>query len=171
MKVVRRHGTPVSSGKQEGQTPSGPFAIQTARHAPTDSLEVLAIAASTGGPAALKLILSALPRSFPLPILVVQHIARGFAEGLAHWLNGDSQLHVKIAELSEPAEAGTVYIAPDDRHLGVRRDKAVAQVDLVCGPHRIVSLMPREVVDRLALRPGDAATAVVRPSAIVVERE
>ena len=55
--------------------------------------------------------------------------------------------------------------------LGVRRDKAVAQVDLVCGPHRIVSLMPREVVDRLALRPGDAATAVVRPSAIVVERE
>ena len=55
--------------------------------------------------------------------------------------------------------------------LGVRRDKAVAQVDLVCGPHRIVSLMPREVVDRLALRPGDAATAVVRPSAIVVERD
>lgn len=55
--------------------------------------------------------------------------------------------------------------------LGVRRDKAVAQVDLVCGPHRIVSLMPREVVDRLALRPGDAATAVVRPSAVVVERD
>ena len=55
--------------------------------------------------------------------------------------------------------------------LGVRRDKAVAQVDLVCGPHRIVSLMPREVVDRLALRPGDVATAVVRPSAVVVERD
>jgi molybdopterin-binding protein len=55
--------------------------------------------------------------------------------------------------------------------LGVRREKAVAQVDLVCGPHRIVSLMPREVVDRLALRPGDSATAVVRPSAVVVERD
>ena len=123
VKVVRRHGTPVSARAQEGQTPSGPFAMPKARHAPTDSLEVLAIAASTGGPAALKLILSALPSSFPLPILVVQHIARGFSEGLAHWLNGDSQLRIKIAELSEPAEAGTVYIAPDDRHLGVKRDK------------------------------------------------
>ena len=49
--------------------------------------------------------------------------------------------------------------------------RRVAQVDLACGPHRIVSLMPREVVDRLALRPGDAATAVVRPSAVVVERD
>ncbi len=125
VKVVRRHGTPASSrAVGGGQTPSGPFAVPGARHSPTDSLEVLAIAASTGGPAALRLILAALPRTFPLPVLVVQHIARGFTAGLAHWLDGDSQLHVKVAELSEPAEAGTVYIAPDDRHLGVRRDKS-----------------------------------------------
>jgi two-component system chemotaxis response regulator CheB len=122
VKVVRRHGTPASSRVIEGQTPSGPFAVRTARPAPTDSLEVLAIAASTGGPAALQLIFSALPRTFPLPILVVQHIARGFTAGLAHWLDGDSPLSVKLAELGEPAQGGTVYIAPDDRHLGVRRD-------------------------------------------------
>lgn len=124
VKVVRRHGTTVQPRAQEGQTPSGPFAIPTVRHAPTDSLEVLAIAASTGGPAALKLILSALPRTFPLPILVVQHIARGFTQGLAHWLDTDSRLRVKLAELSEPAQAGSVYVAPDDRHLGVRRDQS-----------------------------------------------
>ena len=54
--------------------------------------------------------------------------------------------------------------------LGIRRDDVVAQIDIACGPHRIVSLMPREVADRLGLRPGDPATAIVKPSAVVVER-
>ena len=54
--------------------------------------------------------------------------------------------------------------------LGSRRDDVVAQIDIACGPHRIVSLMPRETADRLALRPGDPATAIVKPSAVVVER-
>jgi molybdopterin-binding protein len=54
--------------------------------------------------------------------------------------------------------------------LGIRRDDVVAQIDIACGPHRIVSLMPRETADRLALRPGDPATAIVKPSAVVVER-
>jgi two-component system chemotaxis response regulator CheB len=88
----------------------------------TATPELLAIAASTGGPAALRTILAALPGRFPLPIVVVQHIAHGFTGGLAHWLAGDSALRVKVAELGEPVRAGTVYIAPDDRHLGVRRD-------------------------------------------------
>jgi molybdopterin-binding protein len=54
--------------------------------------------------------------------------------------------------------------------LGIRRDDVVAQIDIACGPHRIVSLMPRETADRLGLRPGDTATAIVKPSAVVVER-
>lgn len=122
VKVVRRHGTPTSMRTIDGQTPSGPWLLPSTRLAPTDSLEVVAIAASTGGPAALRAILSALPASFPLPILVVQHIARGFTAGLAHWLSGDSRLVVKLAELGEVLRPGAVYIAPDDRHLGVRRD-------------------------------------------------
>jgi two-component system chemotaxis response regulator CheB len=80
---------------------------------------VLAIAASTGGPAALHRILSELPATFPLPILVVQHIALGFAQGLATWLGSVTPLRVKVAEDGEKLRAGTVYIAPDDRHLGV----------------------------------------------------
>ena len=54
--------------------------------------------------------------------------------------------------------------------LGIRRDDVVAQIDIACGPHRIVSLMPREAADRLGLRPGDPATAIVKPSAVVLER-
>lgn len=81
--------------------------------------EVVGIASSTGGPAALHRILSELPGDFRLPILVVQHIALGFADGLAHWLNGASPLRVKVAAHGESLERGTVYVAPDNRHLGV----------------------------------------------------
>ncbi|MDY7232392.1 chemotaxis-specific protein-glutamate methyltransferase CheB [Hyalangium sp. s54d21] len=81
--------------------------------------EVVAIATSTGGPAALHRILSELPKDFPLPILVVQHIALGFAEGMASWLNSATALEVKVASDGETLKPGTVYLAPDDRHLGV----------------------------------------------------
>jgi molybdopterin-binding protein len=54
--------------------------------------------------------------------------------------------------------------------LAVRRDGVMAQIDLQCGPHRIVSLMSREAADQLELRPGDAATAVMKATTVVVER-
>jgi two-component system, chemotaxis family, protein-glutamate methylesterase/glutaminase len=79
---------------------------------------IIAIAASTGGPAALHRILSALPAGFGAPILVAQHIAAGFVNGLVSWLDAASPLRVKVAELGELLEPGTVYFAPDERHLG-----------------------------------------------------
>ena len=54
--------------------------------------------------------------------------------------------------------------------LAVRRDGVMAQIDLQCGPHRIVSLMSREAADQLDLKPGDSATAVMKASTVVVER-
>ena len=86
---------------------------------PRSRPSVVAIASSTGGPAALHRIFSELPADFPLPILVVQHIALGFAEGMAQWLDSITPLHVKVPSDGEPLRPGTVYIAPDDRHLGV----------------------------------------------------
>jgi two-component system chemotaxis response regulator CheB len=79
----------------------------------------VAIASSTGGPAAVHRLLSELPGDFPAPILVVQHIARGFLAGFAAWLNDASALHVAVARDGEPLESGRVYVAPEDRHLGV----------------------------------------------------
>lgn len=119
VKVVRRHGAQGSSTPRET-----PTRITSVGQRALNDVEVVVIAASTGGPAALQQIFSQLPRRFPSPILVVQHIARGFTAGLAHWLAGDTQLRVKVAELGEPADAGTVYIAPDERHLGIRRGTA-----------------------------------------------
>jgi two-component system chemotaxis response regulator CheB len=80
--------------------------------------EIVAMAASTGGPAAIQKVISELPASFP-PILVVQHIARGFVGGFATWLNTAGALRVRVAEDGEALQSGTVYVAPDDRHLGV----------------------------------------------------
>ena len=53
--------------------------------------------------------------------------------------------------------------------LGVKRDGVMAQVDLACGPYRIVSLMSREAVDDLDLRPGMTATAVIKATNVIVE--
>ena len=81
--------------------------------------QVVALAASTGGPAALQQVLAGLPADFPAPILIVQHIASGFVEGLASWLNSNCSLRVKLALQGEPLSPGTVYVAPDGSHLGV----------------------------------------------------
>jgi two-component system chemotaxis response regulator CheB len=96
--------------------------VHYARRAGPADMQLVAIAASTGGPAALRRILMDLPSDFPTPIVVVQHIAHGFAEGFVDWLRGSTPLHVKLAEPFEQARAGTVYVAPDDRHLGVNAD-------------------------------------------------
>lgn len=81
-------------------------------------VDAIAIAASTGGPAALATILGALPRSLGAPILVAQHIAPGFEPGLARWLGGVTPLAVRLAEDGDALAGGTVYLAKDGRHLG-----------------------------------------------------
>jgi molybdopterin-binding protein len=54
--------------------------------------------------------------------------------------------------------------------VAVKRDTVMAQIDMVCGPYRIVSLMSREAADELDLKPGDTATAVVKATTVIVEK-
>lgn len=83
---------------------------------------LLALAASTGGPAALRRILMDLPPAYPAPILVVQHIARDFTAAFAEWLGGSCALPVRLPAHKEALRPGVVYVAPDDAHLGVTSD-------------------------------------------------
>jgi two-component system chemotaxis response regulator CheB len=85
----------------------------------TMDLKVVAIGASTGGPLAINAILSRLPKDFPAPLLIVQHIAAGFVQGFADWLANSSGLPVKIAAHGEYLLPGRAYIAPDDLQMGV----------------------------------------------------
>lgn len=80
---------------------------------------IVAIGASTGGPPVLDTILSRLPGEFPYPILIVQHIADGFLDGLVNWLQPKCAIKVGIAKSDQKLEGGNVYIAPDHYHLGV----------------------------------------------------
>jgi len=77
----------------------------------------LAIGASTGGPAAVRDLLAALPAPAPFPILIVQHIASGFESGLAEWLAATLGLDVRIALADERPGPGAVRIAPGGTHL------------------------------------------------------
>ncbi len=118
VKVVRRWG-PLAAGNG---------LADRAAHAAT-RLRLVAIAASTGGPAALQRVLQDLPGDFPVPVLVVQHIAAGFVGGLADWLASTCGLRVKVAEPGEPLAGRTVYLAPDERHLGIRPDRRILLSD------------------------------------------
>ncbi len=88
---------------------------------PRAEVKVVAIGASTGGPAALAKVVSGLPARFAVPVLVVQHIGGGFDRGLVEWLDGVGRLPVTLASQGKTLEPGTVYVSPHDRHLGVSR--------------------------------------------------
>lgn len=90
--------------------------------------EVLAIAASTGGPMALQEVVPALPASFPLPVLIVQHMPPGFTTSFAKRLDERSKLRVIEATDGMVVRKGTVLIAPGGFHLVIERNN----MDLVC---------------------------------------
>jgi two-component system chemotaxis response regulator CheB len=80
---------------------------------------IIAIGASTGGPLVLQTLLSGLPRQLAVPVLIVQHIAPGFLPGMADWLRQTCGLPVQVAVHGQPLNPGTVYLAPEQAHLGV----------------------------------------------------
>jgi two-component system chemotaxis response regulator CheB len=101
------------------------------------AIQVVGIAASTGGPAALRTILGELPRDFPAPILLVQHIASDFTHGFAEWLGADTPLGVTVAAHGDQLQPATVYVAPEAAHLGVdRAGTIVLSSDPPLGPFR-----------------------------------
>lgn len=110
VKVVRRRRTAAERPATPPPSRASPV---------TASVDVVAIGASTGGPAALYRLLEHMPRETAVPILVVQHIAPGFAPGLVAWLGSGTPLPVKLAEEGEKPAPGTIYVARDDRHLEV----------------------------------------------------
>jgi two-component system chemotaxis response regulator CheB len=88
---------------------------------------IVAIAASTGGTDALPELLGALPRTFPLPLVVVQHMPPVFTRLFARRLDGRLPLPVAEATHGAVLAGGRVYVAPGDYHLEVREGRALLQ--------------------------------------------
>jgi len=80
---------------------------------------IVVIGVSTGGPAALDLLLPALPESFPLPVLIVQHMPELFTRLLAERLDRRCPLRVREASDGDPVRAGAIYIARGNWHMEI----------------------------------------------------
>ncbi len=84
-------------------------------------VRIVAIGASTGGPPALQTILAGLPKDFPVPLVIVQHMAAGFIGGFVEWLAASSSLPIHVAMQGELMLPGHVYVAPDEFQMKVER--------------------------------------------------
>lgn len=89
------------------------------------SVQVVLIASSTGGPAALARLLGALPIDFAWPILIVQHMPDRFDHSLATWLDRLTRFRVRVAAHGDPFEAGTILVAPSGLDAEVSRQGCV----------------------------------------------
>jgi two-component system, chemotaxis family, protein-glutamate methylesterase/glutaminase len=116
------------------------------KHEPLPSLptqlkiQILAIAASTGGTEALKVLLSGLPSNIP-GTLIIQHMAKEFLPCFADTLSRECQFEVKIAENNDQVIPGRALLAPGDVHMELRRNQNNYFIRLKDGP-LIHSLRP-----------------------------
>ena len=102
---------------------------------------ILAIASSTGGPPALERAFKFLPATFPIPILITQHMPPVFTKVMAEQLQRISRLRVVEAVDGMVIEPGTAYVAPGDWHLQVQEINRAARIHLTQG-ERVLGLRP-----------------------------
>jgi two-component system chemotaxis response regulator CheB len=94
---------------------------------------VIAIGASTGGPAAIERVLTAMPAGSP-PILIVQHMPAGFTNAFAQRLDARCEMDVREARDGDRVEPNVALIAPGDRHMTVVRRGEELRIALNDGP-------------------------------------
>lgn len=142
--------------------PGAPGRAANRGHRDPCGVEIVAVGTSTGGPPALRTVLSGLPEGFPVPVVVVQHMPPVFTKAFAERLNTQCALRVREAAQGEEVLPGQVYIAPGDHHLSVVRTAGLPRIALDRGPavngHRpSVDVMMRAVASGF----GDRAVAVI----------
>jgi two-component system chemotaxis response regulator CheB len=124
---------------------------------PSHEARAVGIGASTGGPPALESLLGALRSDLSVPVLVVQHMAPGFTEGLVRWLDGKLPVPVRIADEGQFARPG-VWFAPDEAHLLIDPSMRFALDRETAAPHRpSVDSLLTSMAESL----GDTAVGVV----------
>jgi two-component system chemotaxis response regulator CheB len=156
VKVVRqrfnRRPMPLPAAERVGR----PFSFEMGSRSKPAGM--VGIVASTGGPRALEVLLAAIGRDLPVPILLVQHMASAFHAGFVDWLDRISPQHVKTAEDGEVPQAGVVYVAPAEIHLIVRGDRlALEDSPPVSGQRPSGTVLLRSLAESL----GSSAVGIV----------
>ncbi len=133
-------GTAAAPGTAAGPSTAAPAAagppppiVPTEKPGPT---KLIAFGVSTGGPNALRKVFAEFPASIEAPVIVVQHMPAGFTEEFAKSLDKICSLAVRQAADGDLAEAGSILIAPGDRHLSVERRHQGAMIRLSDDPPR-----------------------------------
>ncbi len=98
--------------------------------APNAQVDILAIGVSTGGPNALGDLIPLVPETFPVPVVIVQHMPALFTRLLAERLTAKSKVRAFEAEEGMLVKPGTVYIAPGDYHMTLKRDGGDVKIAL-----------------------------------------
>ena len=93
--------------------------------------KLLAIGTSTGGPVALQTVLSKLPKNFPLPIILVQHMPASFTPAFAARLNMQCQIAVKEAETGDILKPGCAYLAPGGRQMIIDGTESAGKIKIL----------------------------------------
>ena len=129
---------------------------------PTGRIDVVAIGSSTGGPDALTSVLPQLPASFPVPVVIVQHMPPVFTRMFAQRLDSKCALSVKEAEHGDLVVPGRVLIAPGGQHLELKRVGTSVVAQLTSGPPESFCRPAVDVLFRsVAAVHGGSALAVV----------
>ena len=99
--------------------------------------QLVAIGTSTGGPVALQTILTRIPRDFPLPILLIQHMPATFTGAFAQRLNNLCQIEVKEAQEGDVLRPGCAYLAPGGKQMMVDGSASNARIRIVDGGEKV----------------------------------
>jgi two-component system, chemotaxis family, protein-glutamate methylesterase/glutaminase len=114
--------------KRKGDASAGNQEESSSSEVPSktsSSIEVVVIGLSTGGPSALEQLLPKLPKDFPVPVLIVQHMPKLFTGALAERLDKCCSLRVEQAYDNATIRPGTVWLAPGDAHMEVAPRRAM----------------------------------------------
>lgn len=119
VKVISRRSFPLALDASEIDAPE-----------PRRTPEIIAIAASTGGPSALSRLLQGFPDDCPIPIVIAQHMPQEFMLGLVKWLQESSRLNVQLVTDGMLLKAGHIYIAQGAAHLCIKQqdDTLIAKI-------------------------------------------
>jgi len=120
----RAHSTPQQASRPAAASPRDPMP------------GVLVVGASTGGPRALAAALGELPREFPIPVAVVQHLPSEMAEFFAAGLSANCRMPVKLAGDGTSVEPGVLWLAPGGVHLTIVREGLAPRFRFDHGPEQ-----------------------------------
>ena len=121
VKVVKRWARAQEGRREKLPGDIIPSVFEVEVESDTTNIQVVALGASTGGPIVIQTILAGLSKNFPMPILIVQHIAPGFVQGFVEWLARTTGFSVRLAVHGEAMVPGHAYVAPDGVQMGVQK--------------------------------------------------